>query len=102
MCAEAMAEASRRQIENETAVAMSSVVDVISSSAADSMESSVAVTATAAAAAAAADVMESAAGPVPVIPVPGGPMMPPNMMPHPHMIPGTTNTICYQPFCMPT
>jgi len=100
MCAEAMAEASRRQIENETAVAMSSVVDVISSSAADSMESSVAITATAAAAA--ADVMESAAGPVPVIPVPGGPMMPPNMMPHPHMIPGTTNTICYQPFCMPT
>lgn len=90
MCGtEAMAEASRRQIEAAAASARSSSVDALPPATVASTESSVAVSAADDSGAGESDVDRETGGssmPAAVAPVPG-PMMPPGMMP-PHMMPG--------------
>ena len=81
-CAEAMAEASRRQVEREAAAAasMSSSVKMLPTETIASLDSLPDAPPPTPAAG------EIVASSVPAVPVPG-PLMPPNMMP-PHMIPG--------------
>jgi len=86
-CSEAMAEASRRQVEREAAASMSSAVDVLPPASVASMESPPSAAAPAPAPAPVPAPVECGTNSVPAVPVPG-PVMPPNMMP-PHMLPGT-------------